>query len=1037
MQQTLTRVQIQSVVIPLPQVEITMDRLLRAGLQGYVRVRDNLDKRFQRLGQVGEGTYGKVYKAMCLESNELVALKRIRLDFEKEGIGSNWREGVQSAYLFILKLTFSVQFFPITGIREIRILASLKHKNVVRLKELVTEEKEVFVKRNGIEKKDKERSVYMVFEFMDSDLAGLLLHPNLNFTQSHIKCLMKQLFEGLDYLHTRKIMHRANLLMNNKGELKLADFGLARKLGKDSKMDYTNRVITLWYRPPELLLGATKYGPEIDMWSAGCVLLELHTRKAVFPGNLEIPQLELIWKLCGSPNSSENTQWPGVVDLPWWDMIKPGHSHSRKIRESYKDLSPQALDLIDKLLQLDPLKRPSAREVLEHPYFTIEEPTPCSPSEIPRLEGDWHEFDTKQRKKEKEKSSTTTVDISQPSSPGSYGYQQHHLISNQPNLDTPNQPLRIPTLFQSHSILSLPRPGPQLYPTYSSIGHSQDLIPLTPPKYSHSGYKFDKNFKRDNAFNQNRSNWGNIHEQTTGFRSERSQNSHSDRGLPFDRNSQLDRRQPSATPIRFRGTAGKSYRKDQNSLWDEKNEIRSVEVKTFRDEINKEEYETKGSFYIKNEFEIEPDEDVIIEASGDIIISPELKMERKVEINLKETNEKRNIVQEFEPKTVENFADKIRETTEQIVEAGLEKTEKNFHCDVLRNAKKSSEHAKSNNSSVTQIQNILVEANSPSINDLFLNPVSFTQNLNITSPSSHDSPMQISADNSPIDFIQPILLPKHQLTPYPLASNLKNPLSVLPSPFSFKFTTKSLETIHPVKINSPPPKPVAAPSENIQTNIITEKSNPLSLKFELPSEISKHLEPITKSPQKKLQSKQNYSRGISPPQQKRNRSLSNDRNNSYQGYRRNDRKRKDQNQHDGDGKEIWNNREILKDRHKRINREDKNYWHDDHNSKRDDFNNNDYSHLQDGKRNSRDTGRRFNRQYATNEPDKDERYSSHRDNHSTSSEHDEFGRDHCVYLKRANLDYDLGDHLVSVTMRNQARLIKGWTSRKNSNLEES
>ncbi len=119
----------------------------------------------------------------------------------------------------------------------------------------------------------------MVFEYMDHDLTGILAHPGLRFEPQHIKCLLKQMFQGLAYLHDNGVLHRdmkgSNLLLNSKGQLKLADFGLARRLNQGgglnptSKLDYTNRVITLWYRSPELLLGATRYNSSVDMWSAG------------------------------------------------------------------------------------------------------------------------------------------------------------------------------------------------------------------------------------------------------------------------------------------------------------------------------------------------------------------------------------------------------------------------------------------------------------------------------------------------------------------------------------------------------------------------------------------------------------------------------------------------------------------------------------------------------------------------------------------------------------------------------------------------
>jgi CTD kinase subunit alpha len=200
------------------------------------------------MSQVGEGTFGKVYKARNTQSGVYVALKRIRMESEKDG-------------------------FPVTAMREIKLLQSLSHDNVVCLYEMMVSDGNCTLSC-GVPFSDGDLgNVYMVFEYMDHDLTGILSQTQFTFTTAHLKSFCQQMLQGLAYLHHKSVVHRdikgSNILVNQQGVLKLADFGLARWYQKRRKADYTNRVITLWYRPPELLFGATVYGPEVDMWSAG------------------------------------------------------------------------------------------------------------------------------------------------------------------------------------------------------------------------------------------------------------------------------------------------------------------------------------------------------------------------------------------------------------------------------------------------------------------------------------------------------------------------------------------------------------------------------------------------------------------------------------------------------------------------------------------------------------------------------------------------------------------------------------------------
>ncbi|KAM5464715.1 serine/threonine protein kinase, CMGC, CDC2/CDK subfamily [Microsporum audouinii] len=314
---------------------------------------------------VGAGTYGKVFKAVHVFTKNKVALKRIRMEGEKDG-------------------------FPITAVREIRLLQHLHHQNVVSLQEVMVEKNECF----------------MVFEYLSHDLTGLINHPTFILSAAHKKHLAKQMFEGLNYLHHRGVLHRdikaANILISNQGQLKFADFGLARFFSKSRQLDYTNRVITIWYRPPELLLGETRYGPAVDIWSAACVYMEMFTKKAIFPGDgSELNQIDKLYNSLGTPTRAD---WPDIIDMPWFELMRPAERKKRAFEDLYRDcLSPAALDLVASIFRYDASKRPSAEEILAHPYFVSEEPGPQQAMELADVEGDWHEFESKAHRKEKDK----------------------------------------------------------------------------------------------------------------------------------------------------------------------------------------------------------------------------------------------------------------------------------------------------------------------------------------------------------------------------------------------------------------------------------------------------------------------------------------------------------------------------------------------------------------------------------------------------------------------------------------------------------
>ncbi|GAB2218767.1 hypothetical protein Droror1_Dr00001999 [Drosera rotundifolia] len=299
---------------------------------------------FEKIDKIGQGTYSNVYKARDSITGKIVALKKVRFDtLEKE----------------------SVKFMA----REILLLRRLDHPNVIKLEGLVTSRMSC--------------SLYLVFEYMDHDLAGLAASPDIKFTESQVKCYMRQLLSGLEHCHKNGVLHRdikgSNLLLDNEGILKIADFGLATLYDPNYKHPMTNRVVTLWYRAPELLLGATEYGVGIDLWSAGCILAELLAGRPIMPGRTEVEQLHKIYKLCGSPSDD---YWK-KTKLPNATLYKPREPYKRSIRETYKEFSLPSLSLIDTLLAMDPLERKTATDALNSEFF-LTEPYACDPSTLPK-----------------------------------------------------------------------------------------------------------------------------------------------------------------------------------------------------------------------------------------------------------------------------------------------------------------------------------------------------------------------------------------------------------------------------------------------------------------------------------------------------------------------------------------------------------------------------------------------------------------------------------------------------------------------------
>lgn len=286
---------------------------------------------FEKLEKIGEGTYGVVYKAVdTRHNNRVVALKKIRLESEDEGI-------------------------PSTTIREISLLKELKDDNIVALYDIVH---------------SNSNKIYLVFEYLDMDLKRYMesIPEGEGLDANMVKKFMLQLIKGIYDCHAHRVLHRdlkpQNLLIDKEGNLKVADFGLARAFGVPLRA-YTHEVVTLWYRAPEVLLGGKQYSTGVDMWSIGCIFAEMANRKPLFAGDSEIDQIFKIFKVLGTPTEEV---WPEVTYLA---DFKPTFPKWRKqdLAKLVPTLDKNGIDLLEQLLTYDPANRISAKRALLHPYF--------------------------------------------------------------------------------------------------------------------------------------------------------------------------------------------------------------------------------------------------------------------------------------------------------------------------------------------------------------------------------------------------------------------------------------------------------------------------------------------------------------------------------------------------------------------------------------------------------------------------------------------------------------------------------------------
>ncbi|CAH8457400.1 unnamed protein product [Dicrocoelium dendriticum] len=300
---------------------------------------------FECLNRIEEGTYGVVYRARDKKINEIVALKRLKMEKERDG-------------------------FPITSLREINTLMKAQHENIVTVREVVV--------GSNMDK------IYLVMDYVEHDLKSLMEIMNGPFSVGEVKCLLLQLLRAVRHLHDNWILHRdlktSNLLLSHQGILKVGDFGLAREYGSPLK-HYTEVVVTLWYRAPELLLGVKQYTCPIDLWSVGCIFAEFLLQRPLFPGKGEVDELNIIFRDLGTPTERI---WPGVSQLPGMKKCifteYPYNQLRRRFTE--KQISDQGFDLLNSFLTYCPEKRITAEKALTHAYFN-ERPRAIHPSMFP------------------------------------------------------------------------------------------------------------------------------------------------------------------------------------------------------------------------------------------------------------------------------------------------------------------------------------------------------------------------------------------------------------------------------------------------------------------------------------------------------------------------------------------------------------------------------------------------------------------------------------------------------------------------------
>ena len=252
-----------------------------------------------------------------------------------------------------------------TALREVKYLKELHHPNIVKLIEVIS----------------LKRAIALVFEYMDTDLENVIKDRSLVLSAADIKAYMLGMLRALEHCHKRWVVHRDikpnNFLISRDGGIKLTDFGLSRIYGSPERK-YTNQVFARWYRAPELLFGSTCYGPGVDVWALGCVFAELLLRKPWFPAETDVEVLSKIFNTLGTPKDKD---WAGLRYMP--AFIEFPAREGQSLESLFPGIESEALELLGRMVCLDPRRRISASDALNHSYFKVK-PAPTEPDKLPK-----------------------------------------------------------------------------------------------------------------------------------------------------------------------------------------------------------------------------------------------------------------------------------------------------------------------------------------------------------------------------------------------------------------------------------------------------------------------------------------------------------------------------------------------------------------------------------------------------------------------------------------------------------------------------